>query len=163
MPLFKGFSPLSLPGRGSSEGCYFDPLLLRSIDQQGVSRVNVVRKSRSSAQLVKQNRGDLLKLHLVGNVIPNFLPPLLMGYLLWDLSPVSEIYRELAELTEALSSLAGTVNIETTSMGQHMGEASSSIDGNRAARVLVEAAERSREEIHNKSSCRGSARGENSS
>ena len=35
-----------------------------------------------------------LQLHLVGNVIPHFLPPLWMGYLLWDLSPISERYRD---------------------------------------------------------------------
>lgn len=58
----------------------------------------------------------------------------------------------MADLTEALSSLtslAGPINVDSTTMGQHMIEASSSIEGKRAARVLLETADRSREEIGN--------------
>lgn len=147
-PLFTGFSPIRLP----SSGCLAYLLLRpRSHPPVGSSRVSVVQQPRSAARalLAKQSPSDLLMLHLVGNIIPSFLPPLLMGYLLWDLSPVSDIYRGLAELTEAsssLTSLAGPVNVNSTSLGQHMVEASCSLEGNRAALVLLEAAKRPGEE-----------------
>ena len=44
-------------------------------------------------KLAEQDLSQLLRLHLVGNVIPQFLPPLMLGYLLWDLSPISEIFK----------------------------------------------------------------------
>lgn len=95
------FSPQTLPATGSISPLH--ELLLDS------SRVIVNKPPRvvhryqldqpsnryeldllvQNQSLAQQSPSQLLQLHLVGNVIPQFLPPLLLGYLLWDLSPIS--------------------------------------------------------------------------
>jgi hypothetical protein len=71
---------------------------------------------------------QLLQLHLVGNVLPQFLPPLLLGYLLWDLSPISEIYRCIDEIIEIVNVIAQAKPVtmdSTSSIGHQIVEASS--------------------------------------
>lgn len=94
--------------------------------------------------LAQQSPSQLLQLHLAGNVIPQFLPPLLLGYLLGDLSPISEIYRCIDEIIEIVNVIAQAMPVtmdSTSSIGHQIVEASSSIYGNRAARVLLYAGE----------------------
>lgn len=98
-------------------------------------------QNQRRVMLAQQSPSQLLQLHLVGNVIPQFLPPLLLGYLLWDLSPISEIYRCIDEIIEIVNVIAQAKPVtmdSTSSIGHQIVEA---IDGNRAARVLLDAGE----------------------
>lgn len=49
-------------------------------------------------QLSHQSPSQLLHHHLVVNLLPKLMTPLLLGYLLWDLSPISEICIGLDDL-----------------------------------------------------------------
>jgi len=93
----------------------FDPL----VQNQSLAR---------RVMLAQQSPSQLLQLHLVGNVLPQFLPPLLLGYLLWDLSPISEIYRCIDEIIEIVNVIAQAKPVtmdSESSIGHQIVEASS--------------------------------------
>lgn len=98
-----------------------------------------------SLVLIGQHKlSQLLRLYLVSYIIPEYLPPLMLYYLLWDLSPYSEIYRCLGEMIELINQILQVkpdTMESTSSIGNQIVEASSSIDGNRAARVVHDVGE----------------------
>lgn len=82
----------------------FDPLKIAQSSRNDKAAI-IPKRSAARELLSRLPPADLLRMHLVGNIIPKFLPPLIIGYLFWDISEISEIYRTMSDCRDMLSSV----------------------------------------------------------
>lgn len=125
----------------------FDPLKIAQSSRNDKAAI-IPKRSAARELLSRLSPADLLRMHLVGNLIPKFLPPLIIGYLFWDISKISEIYRTMSDCRDMLSSVISEADPSTIENLRNIGGSGSrSLDGDRITRALIEVTERYRDEM----------------